>query len=79
MSDRLLNAAEVSEILGMTKDYVYSLCRQDKIPHLRFGKTIRFRAGAIDDWLSRSERGSLEAQFKRPGASGIAPAMAQED
>jgi excisionase family DNA binding protein len=55
---RLLTADQVAERIGMTTDYVYALSRQDRIPHLRFGRTLRYRAEAIDDWLRDSERGS---------------------
>jgi excisionase family DNA binding protein len=56
---RLLDAVQVAEMLGMRVDYVYTLARQDRIPHLRFGRTLRFRAEAIDRWLEESERGTL--------------------
>jgi excisionase family DNA binding protein len=56
---RLLTAHEVAEIIGMTVDYVYALSRRDGIPHLRFGRTLRFREEAIKRWLEASERGTL--------------------
>jgi excisionase family DNA binding protein len=55
----LLDAEHVAEILGMRVDYIYRLARRDEIPHLRFGRTLRFRAEAIDRWLEESERGTL--------------------
>ena len=54
----LLEARQVAEILGMRVDYVYALCRRDAIPHLRFGRFLRFRVGAIEQWLSETERAS---------------------
>lgn len=48
---RLLGAHEVAEIIGMTVDYVYVLCRKGEIPHLKFGRTLRFRDTDIDQWL----------------------------
>jgi excisionase family DNA binding protein len=56
---RLLDAGQVAERLQMRVDFVYALARQERIPHLRFGRTLRFRAEAIDRWLEESERGSL--------------------
>ena len=61
VSDRLLTADEVAEIIGMRVDYVYALSRRNRIPHLRFGRTLRFRADAIDRWLRAEERGSVGA------------------
>jgi excisionase family DNA binding protein len=59
VSSRLLTAPQVAELIGMRVDYVYALARRDEIPHLKFGRTLRFRAEAIDVWLRDSERGSL--------------------
>jgi excisionase family DNA binding protein len=56
---RLLTAEEVAEIIGMRVDYVYALSRRGQIPHLRFGRTLRFRAEAIEAWLGAEERGTL--------------------
>lgn len=55
---RLVDAAEVAAIIGMRTDYVYALCRQDATPHLRFGRTLRFRQEAVRSWLVESERGA---------------------
>lgn len=57
MSNRLLNAEEVAELIGMRVDFVYALARRDEIPHLRFGRTVRFRSEALEEWLRESERG----------------------
>jgi excisionase family DNA binding protein len=56
----LLTAEEVAEIIGMRVDYVYALSRRGQIPHLRFGRTLRFRAEAIEAWLGAAERGRLD-------------------
>lgn len=56
---RLLTAEEVAEIIGMRVDYVYELSRRGQIPHLRFGRTLRFRTEAIEAWLRAAERGTL--------------------
>lgn len=50
-TDRLLEAQQVAEIIGMTADYVYALARRGEIPHLRFGRSVRFRPDDIDRWL----------------------------
>lgn len=56
VADRLLSAPEVAERLQLTTDFVYALARRGEIPHLRFGRTLRFRAEAIDQWLRESEQ-----------------------
>lgn len=53
----LLDAHQVAQMIGMTTDYVYALCRRDEIPHLTFGRTRRFRAEKIRQWLVDNESG----------------------
>jgi excisionase family DNA binding protein len=57
--DPLLDAPRVARLIGMRVDYVYELCRRKEIPHLRFGRTLRFREEAVDKWLRESEHGSM--------------------
>jgi excisionase family DNA binding protein len=56
VTERLLTAEDVAELIGMRVDYVYRLAREDRIPHLRFGRVLRFRSKAIEAWLEESER-----------------------
>jgi excisionase family DNA binding protein len=54
---RLLTAPEVAELIGMRTDFIYRLAREERIPHLRFGRVLRFRSEAITRWLEEEERG----------------------
>jgi excisionase family DNA binding protein len=56
MADRLLRVEDVAELVGMRTDFIYKLAREGRIPHLRFGRTLRFRAEAIDQWLREQEQ-----------------------
>ena len=56
MAEPLLDAPQVAEILGMRVDFIYALARRGEIPHLRFGRTLRFRAEAIETWLRDQEQ-----------------------
>jgi excisionase family DNA binding protein len=56
VSAPLLNAEQVAERIGMTTDFVYRLAREKRIPHLKFGRTLRFRAEAIEDWIEKQEQ-----------------------
>ncbi len=51
--ERLLLAEEVAQMLSVSKDRVYSLTRQNLIPHVRIGRQLRFSYRAIEDWISR--------------------------
>jgi excisionase family DNA binding protein len=56
--DRLLTAPEVAGRLRLATHSVYALVRRDEIPHLRLGRTVRFRPEAVDEWLREQERGN---------------------
>lgn len=60
---KLLEADDVAEMLGMSKDWIYGEVRAGRIPHVRLGRYVRFRAEAIEDWIRESERGKI------PGAT----------
>jgi excisionase family DNA binding protein len=54
--DPLIDAQEVARLLDMSVDYVWKLCRENRIPHLRFGRNLRFRRSAVLDWFAQLER-----------------------
>lgn len=43
----LLTADQVAADLGVSKDWIYSEVRAGRIPHVRLGRSVRFRAAAI--------------------------------
>jgi excisionase family DNA binding protein len=61
----LLTADEVAARLRVTKCWVYAEVRAGRLPHVRLGRYIRFRAGAIDSWIEEIERGGSRANGNR--------------
>ena len=61
MTEPLLDAKQVAELIGMRVDYVYELTRRGRIPVIRFGRTYRYRREAIERWLIEQERGTIVA------------------
>ena len=51
----LLTAAEVARMLRVTPAWVYAATRRGSVPHVRLGRYVRYRRGAILDWLAESE------------------------
>ena len=75
MADRLLRAEDVAERLQLRVDHIYKLAREGQIPHLRFGRSLRFRSEAITRWLEEQEQsnGTEGPESSRWGpGSGIA-------
>jgi excisionase family DNA binding protein len=57
MSDRLLTAAEVADVLAVPLSWVREATRDGRLPHLKLGRYRRYQAAAIEAWLAQQERG----------------------
>jgi excisionase family DNA binding protein len=47
----LLTAAQVAEVLGVPKSWVYEQSRRGRIPTVTLGRYRRYRLEAIDSWI----------------------------
>lgn len=47
----ILNADEAAEYLKFSKPYLYKLAKENKIPHIDFGRHIFFRRIDLFNWL----------------------------
>jgi excisionase family DNA binding protein len=52
----LLVASEVAALLRMTTAWVYAETRANRLPHVRLGRYVRYRAAAIEAWIAEEER-----------------------
>ncbi len=75
----LLTAEDVAEMIGMGSDWIYAQVRAGRIPHVKLGRYVRFRAESIEEWICELERGTMAANPKRRGAAVTAPGMAQQE
>lgn len=48
---RLMNIAELSGMLGVCVNTIYSWISQKKIPHVKLGHLVRFDREQIHHWL----------------------------
>ena len=55
MSGPLLTAAEVADLLGVPKSWVYEQSRKGSIPTVTLGRYRRYRAEAISRWIEELE------------------------
>jgi excisionase family DNA binding protein len=53
---KLLVASEVAALLRVTTAWVYAETRANRLPHVRLGRYVRYRASAIDAWITEEER-----------------------
>ena len=57
MTGSLLTAAEVAELLGVPKSWVYEQSRRGRIPTVTLGRYRRYRREAIERWVAELEAG----------------------
>jgi excisionase family DNA binding protein len=67
----LLTADQVAADLGVSKDWIYAEVRAGRIPHVRLGRNVRFRADSIDQWIAELE--SATTTKRRSAASSGTP------
>ena len=53
MSDRLLDATEVADRLGVPTSWVREGVRSGAIPHVRLGRYVRFDLADVEEWLQK--------------------------
>jgi excisionase family DNA binding protein len=75
MSESLLHAEDVAAMLAMSTDWVYAEVRAGRIPHVKLGRYVRFRAETIDEWIIGLERPAIPSRetTKRPGDRANGP------
>jgi excisionase family DNA binding protein len=42
---------EAAEMLGYSRSHMYTLCRNDSIPHTKRGRWLYFYVSELNDWL----------------------------
>lgn len=69
---RLLTAQEAAALLNVPPTWVLAEAREDRIPHVRFGRYVRFDATEVEAWWRERARGPWRN-------CGAAAARARED
>jgi len=49
----MYRASEVATLTGLSKQSVYQLAAEGKIPSVRIGRSVRFPAEALEAWIAR--------------------------
>ena len=68
MSDQLLTARQVAQLLAVPESWVREATRQNTLPHLRLGRYRRYVKADILAWLETHKHGNGRLA-SRPGTS----------
>jgi len=64
MSERLLTAAEVAELLALPESWVREATREGRLPHLALGRYRRYSREAIEAWLEGQQAGPAQSRIR---------------
>jgi excisionase family DNA binding protein len=59
VSDRLLTAADVAELLSVPVSWVREHTRSGRIPHVQLGRYVRYRRETVVGWVGEQEAGAF--------------------
>ena len=59
MSGALLDGGQAAELLNVPKSWVMGEARADRIPHIRFGRYVRFDANDLELWWDARKQGPV--------------------
>jgi excisionase family DNA binding protein len=73
MAEKLISAAEVADMFGVSVGWVYTETRAGRIPHVKLGRYPRYKPSSIERWIAEREAATMVAQTKRPRQRATAP------
>ena len=56
MDKRFIGIQELADLLGISKNTVYSWTCQKRIPYLKVGRLVKFDRGDIEGWIKGRKR-----------------------
>ena len=65
MTDRLLTAAEVAELLSVPERWVREHTRSGSIPHVRLGRYVRYVRDDVLAWVTECKIGGRTTTFRK--------------
>jgi excisionase family DNA binding protein len=57
VSERLLTAADLADLLAMSPDTIIDWAAAGRVPSFKLGQAVRFRESEVLDWLEQHRRG----------------------
>jgi hypothetical protein len=86
MSRPLLDAKAAGELVNVPASWLLAQARRDLVPHVRFGRYVRFDADALEAWWRGRQRGPVAdsatvmgSDNSGRGATGIAPGRGPQE
>jgi excisionase family DNA binding protein len=73
VNERLVTAAEIAEMLSVPVSWVREHTRSGAIPHVRFGRWIRYDTKDVDEWLEliKIDGGPVFRKYEPQGRASV--------
>lgn len=65
MSERLVDANAIAELLGVPTSWVREQTRGGAIPHVKLGRYVRFDEDVVRAWVAKCSRPGKPVAFRR--------------
>lgn len=84
MLDLLLDAKRVAAILNISPKSVFRLAANGELRSVRWGRTVRFEQGAVEEFIGQRRRGPKDEadrppDERRPGLAPPVPAFPSDN
>lgn len=66
----LIDAEAAGKLLGVPKSWVLAEAREERIPHVRLGRYVRFERGALEAWWRERALGPRRRTGAQPASDG---------
>jgi hypothetical protein len=73
--DGRLDAGIVAGVLGVSRWWVEQQARRDQIPHVRFGRNVRYSLPRVREWAEAKEQGGSKWSLGAPSMSASLTAL----
>ena len=71
MTDRLLTAEEVAELLAVPVSWIRESTRSGAMPHLQLGRYRRYRLTDVERWLEECSRPGRSIALRGSGGARL--------
>ena len=65
IDNHLINISELSELMGLSVNTLYTWVSQRRIPYVKIGRLTKFNAGVIDSWINAHSVEPLNIRERR--------------
>jgi excisionase family DNA binding protein len=67
----LVSVPSATGLLNVSRSFIYQLCANGQLPHLRVGSRILFRPESLESWVQQQEMQGGESNRRATKGGGL--------